>query len=369
VDTPHDFVSYGQYQQAGDEISNSQGNLPKNVSWYRKHFKLPLNWDGSHIELYVEGSYSVSTWYINGELLGTHSNGYTSAIYRLDNNTAGLKYDGTENVLAVFIDGRMEHCTGWWYEGAGLFRNSYLISSDPIHTPPHGIFASASVAGVYDYTSRGADPRLGVTATAVEVAVEALVENSAGSTFDAGFVSFVLRDQTGVVKISSAPMNLTGLSAPTTLKVTLQLPEAECWSVPRPYLYTLVTTVKSGSGTLLETTNTTVGVRGVAWDAQKGLLLNKQQVKMRGFCNHENFAGVGSAISERINLYRMQQMRGVGGNAWRASHNPPSPALLSLADRLGVLVLDENRILKTGLAQNMVDLVERDRNHPSVIFW
>ena len=115
VDTPHDFVSYGPYLETGAEVSNGQGNLAKNVSWYRKHLRMPAAWEGSHIELYVEGAYSVATYYLNGQLLGTHQNGYTSAIWRLDSVPgAALRFgDGGDNVLAVFVDARMAHCTGW----------------------------------------------------------------------------------------------------------------------------------------------------------------------------------------------------------------------------------------------------------------
>ena len=158
---------------------------------------------------------------------------------------------------------------------------------------------------------------------------------------------------------------------------------AELWSVPRPYLYTLVTTVLVG-GVAVDAKNESVGVRNVAWDADRGLLLNDQPVKMRGFCNHESWAAVGAALPDRIDLHRVQQMRGVGGNAWRTSHNPPEPVLLAIADRLGLLVLDENRVLATNAncegcsnvpayagdpAEDMFQLARRDRNHASVIFY
>jgi beta-galactosidase/beta-glucuronidase len=160
----------------------------------------------------------------------------------------------------------------------------------------------------------------------------------------------------------------TASALPANVSATIALTQANVWSVARPYLYALNTQVRVGNK-IVDSVNTSFGVRNVAWSADHGLLLNEQRVKMRGFCEHENFAGVGSAIPERVNLFRLQQMRGVGGNAWRASHNPPSPSLLELADRLGVVVLDENRVFQTALANNMADLVSRDRNHPAVIFW
>ena len=146
-----------------------------------------------------------------------------------------------------------------------------------------------------------------------------------------------------------AHSNATATARNATVTVAappLLLAAAELWSVGRPYLYTLVARVALAAAPrgAYDAVNTTVGVRRIVWDPAHGLMLNTEKIKMRGFCNHESFAGVGAAIPPRIDLFRVQQMRGVGGNAWRTSHNPPEPALLDVTDRLGVLVLDENRV-------------------------
>ena len=132
----------------------------------------------------------------------------------------------------------------------------------------------------------------------------------------------------------------------------MTIAKAELWSVARPFLYTLVATLRPGVGgnahpAEVDSVNSTLGIRELVWNAADGLHVNGQNVKLRGFCNHESFAGVGAAIPPRVDLLRVQQMRGVGGNAWRTSHNPPEPALLELTDRLGIVVLDENRVLTT----------------------
>ena len=175
-------------------------------------------------------------------------------------------------------------------------------------------------------------------------------------------VRFQLVDARGVVvaactatqpvgAAASGAASATGAGHPTTATLKappLKLAAAELWSVARPYLYTLVARVDHATSLTpaYDLVNTSIGVRGVVWDPA-GLLLNTQRIKMRGFCNHESFAGVGAAIPPRIDLFRVQQMRGVGGNAWRTSHNPPEPALLHVTDRLGVIVLDENRVFAT----------------------
>ena len=201
----------------------------------------------------------------------------------------------------------------------------------------------------------------------------------------AASVSWSLYAADGETLVASAgPTAVTADPAGTTLVgPAMTVSSAELWSVPRPYLHTLVTMVSVG-GAAVDTRNESVGFRSIAWSAEQGLFLNNQPVKMRGFCNHESWAGVGAALPDRIDLHRVQQMRGVGGNAWRTSHNPPEPVLLAMADRLGIVVLDENRVLATNAncegcantpsysgypAADMYALALRDRNHASVIFY
>eukprot|EP01048_Picozoa_sp_COSAG05_P006408 COSAG05_NODE_414_length_10051_cov_120.012158_4_plen_605_part_00 len=165
----------------------------------------------------------------------------------------------------------------------------------------------------------------------------------------------------------------------------MRLSNIQLWSVARPYLYTLRVDV-TVDGKVTDSMNQSVGIRNLAWDAEQGLKVNEQPVKMRGACNHESFTGVGAALPDRVDLLRVQQMRGVGMNAWRSSHNPPEPVLLDIADRLGILVLDENRVLATDVncqgrdckdvpyyagdpAVDMGNLAKRDRNHPSVAWY
>eukprot|EP01052_Picozoa_sp_SAG31_P025437 SAG31_NODE_2229_length_6145_cov_2.651009_4_plen_309_part_00 len=262
------------------------------------------------------------------------------------------------------------------YEGGGLFRNSYLISSSRIRLPSHGVFVTATVRdGGYTFPTL---PREGITAASATVKVRATVEIADADDWSAIAsgnlvveVSFIIVTSSGAA-LASQTVRTEGAARQHTKQVqigaSLDLQNAEVWSIARPYLYTLRTAIRIGNATI-DSANTTFGIRNVHWSADRGLLLNEQRVKMRGFCNHENFGGVGSAIPERINLFRLQQLRGVGGNAWRTSHNPPSPSLLKLADRLGVVLLDENRVFQTGLSHNMEDLVQRDRNSPAVLFY
>jgi beta-galactosidase/beta-glucuronidase len=366
VDFPHDFIITGAdplvspYDRSAQQ---GQAFIPKTVGAYRKHFAVPAAWRGQHIELYVEGMYAYATYYLNGAFLGTHALGYTSFFARLDNNTAPLLYGGAENVLAVFVDATEARDTGWWYEGGGGCRHTFLTASPAAaHIVPHGLHADVSLTEGFAYPASPAD---GVVARAATVLAFAEVESDSSASPSAVFTLF---DASGAA-VASAAAKAVALSpaAPTgTLLATLQLYNASAWSVGRPYLYTLSAALGGAGG---HTVNASIGLRSVRWDADEGVFINEQRVRFRAFCDHESFTAVGMAVPDRVNLFRYQAMRGMGGNGRRFSHNPPAPALLDLADRLGLLTLDENRVFALGLSPNMVDLVQRDRNHASVIFW
>lgn len=135
--------------------------------------------------------------------------------------------------------------------------------------------------------------------------------------------------------------------------------------------------------TTVDSLNLSFGVRKIILDANLGMKLNGLPVKMRGYCDHSSFGGVGAAVPDRVQLFHAQALRAAGGNSWRMAHNPPVPARLDVADRIGVLILDENHFYgehgrpygvynpetKLESQRDLAELVQRDRNHPSVWAW
>ena len=374
VDTPHDATIVGNFSKSD---SAGEAFLPPAVSYYRKHFRAPAAWAGSVVTIELDASLSTSTFWLNGnQLVVAKPNGYLPLVLRLDN--AGLNFSDTlDNIFVAYVDG--SKTTGWWYEGSGLLRhNRLVVTAAAAYVAPFGI---ASPHFVENIVPRAA-PAAGLTG---DVTLTPSVDLLTGGARTSATVSWVLYAADGVTRVASAgPTSVTIDGTGTTLLgPAMAVAAAELWSVPRPYLHTLVTTVSVG-GSAVDSRNESVGFRAIAWSAEQGLFLNNQRVKMRGFCNHESWAGVGAALPDRIDLHRVQQMRGVGGNAWRTSHNPPEPVLLALADRLGIVVLDENRVLATNAncdgcantpsysgdpAADMYALALRDRNHASVIFY
>ncbi|MGH8024977.1 MAG: glycoside hydrolase family 2 protein, partial [Limisphaerales bacterium] len=150
----------------------------------------------------------------------------------------------------------------------------------------------------------------------------------------------------------------------------LTVPNPHLWSLESPYLHTLVTTIRNRAS-VVDRYTTPFGIRTIHWDPNNGFFLNGQRVELKGTCNHQDAAGVGVAVPDALNVWRLEQLKKMGCNAIRTSHNAPSPELLDACDRLGMLVMDENR--EYGINPQELDelkaLILRDRNHPSVIIW
>ena len=366
VDTPHDAIISSSYSP---NAGRSGGYLPLNVSWYRKHFHLPADWQGSAIFVYFEGVFRSSKVYLNGEFVSGHQSGYTSFVVRLDNQSSISFGDSGENVLAVRAEAAGG--SGWWYEGGGIYRHVYLTKTSRVHIVADGVYFPGNITGgiTPDVNTRGV-----LFASQCEFFPQVDVVND-GTTISTGVqVKFTIfdRNQQEVGHISGRASS-EGITPGRSLRFSAKmvLKNVSLWTTRHPYLYRVSMVIFDSNGTVLDEVNTTTGVRMVEWDSYRGFYLNREQFVWRGFCNHNSFAGVGVAVPDRINLFRAQALRAVGGNSWRMSHNPPVPALLDILDRLGVLVWDENRNFgnNSDWLQCMRDMVRRDRNHPSVIIW
>eukprot|EP00035_Acanthoeca_spectabilis_P016130 m.326674 g.326674 ORF g.326674 m.326674 type:complete len:946 (-) comp16485_c0_seq4:4008-6845(-) len=358
VNAPHDMLIAQPYSPDNTE---KMAFIARNVGWYRKHFSLPSEWQGQSVYLYFEGVFHETTVWLNGQKIAFHDAGYTSWWLRLD-NVPGVKYGTEGNVLAAYVNASTG--TGWWYEGGGLIRHVQLVAMDPVHIEPFGSWVHTN----------------GST-----FVTETTVENHGTAAASVAVKATVSESATGAVRatVTSNPVNVPAgvASSVVVLPVTWHDVPVQMWSVQTPNLYTVTFEVVSGT-TVFDSLNITTGVRDVRFDADKGLFINEQRIKMRGFCDHSNFGGVGGAVPDRLQLYRAQALRAVGGNAWRMAHNPPSLSRLDYMDALGMLALDENRDYGGNRGQggitdesvsdelvDMADMVRRDRSHPSVIWW
>jgi hypothetical protein len=230
--------------------------------------------------------------------------------------------------------------------GGGLNRHARIrVTPQQARIPTFGVSAPSFVEGS---VHTRATPSQGVWADQVGLYATVEVNNAAPTATTGVSVSYTVYAADGVTVVGSATNNLGTVNASQTrsAEALINVNNAELWSVARPYLHTLVTAVTVG-GQAYDTVNSTVGFRSVTWDPQTGLYINDQAVKMRGFCDHESFAGVGSAQADRVFLLKLQWRRGMGGNAWRTSHNAPGVALNDLSDALGQVIMLENRVFAT----------------------
>ena len=354
VKVPHDWVTILPY---ADVASHSHGyktvgyKYPEtSVGWYRKTINIPACDLGKHIALQFDGIFRNARVWFNGFYMGTEPSGYATQVYDV---TEYVNYGG-DNLICVRADATLEE--GWFYEGAGIYRDAWLMKSAAVGVAPFGTFVYADLKQPYDK---------------VTIYVETEVNNHSLTTQQCE-VSHRLLDADGREVAKSEPSTVT-LRAKQTLNtqlLTLNLSAPHLWSPADPYLYKVETTVKV-DGCVTDVYETTTGIRDTEFDADRGFLLNGQPLKLKGVNMHQDHAGVGAAIPDALQAWRIKQLKKMGCNAYRASHNPMTPALLDICDREGILVIDENRL--TGINEEHLRLLERmikrDRNHPSVILW
>ena len=354
VKVPHDWVTILPY---ADVASHSHGyktvgyKYPEtSVGWYRKTINIPASDLGKHIALQFDGIFRNARVWFNGFYMGTEPSGYATQVYDV---TEYVNYGG-DNLICVRADATLEE--GWFYEGAGIYRDAWLMKSAAVGVAPFGTFVYADLKQPYDK---------------VTIYVETEVNNHSLTTQQCE-VSHRLLDADGreVAKSESSTIMLRAKQTLNSQLLTLNLNTPHLWSPADPYLYKVETTVKV-DGRVTDVYETTTGIRDIEFDADRGFLLNGQPLKLKGVNMHQDHAGVGAAIPDALQAWRIKQLKKMGCNAYRASHNPMTPALLDICDREGILVIDENRL--TGINEEHLRLLERmikrDRNHPSVILW
>ena len=353
VNIPHDWVTTLPYAK---EASHSHGyktvgyQYPEtSVGWYRKIISIPSSDFGKHISLRFDGIFRNARVWFNGFYMGTEPSGYATQVYDV---TEYVNYGG-ENLICVRADATLEE--GWFYEGAGIYRDAWLEKTSAVSVAPFGTFVYADLKQPY---------------TSANLTIETEVNNSS-LTLQSCQVEQRLLDAEGREVAKSEAESLT-LKPKETLrcKQLLKIENPHLWSTIDPYLYKVETTVKVGSK-VTDVYETTTGFREIVFDADKGFLLNGKQLKLKGVNMHQDHAGVGSAIPDALQTWRIKKLKEIGCNAYRSSHNPMTPALLDICDREGILVIDENRLtgINTEHKRLLENMIKRDRNHPSIILW
>ena len=356
VNLPHDWAVELPFDQNAD---GSHGFKPlgakyptNSIAWYRRTFELPASNSGKRIWLTFDGVMHDASVLVNGWLVRRHEGGY----YPFREDITDVVHFGGENTISVRVDATKSE--GWFYEGAGIYRHVWLDITSPVAIAPDGIFVYSTFSNNVPEGPATINMRTTLLNKQTNASVAEVNWSIAGP--DGQSIEEGGAHQTSEV----APGSETEYSREIGIRSPV------LWSPENPKLYKLVTTV-SVDGKVVDQETTPFGIRIVGFDPTNGFLLNGKHYEIYGTCNHQDAAGVGAAIPDALQEFRIKQLKAFGCNAIRTSHNPPTPELLNVCDRLGMLVMDESRLMGSD-SENMRkwdDQIRRDRNHPSVAIW
>jgi beta-galactosidase len=353
LDLPHDWAVELPFVNSANSDVMAHGYKPvggmfpeTSIGWYRKHFRISKKDSGQRFQLQFDGVFRDAEYWINGFYLGNNKSGYVGIDYDI---TDYLNYD-KENVVVVRVNASQYE--GWFYEGAGIYRHVWLNRYNNVHIANDGVFAYSTGAG----------------ARAV-INIETTVENK--NLLNTGcMVSSVITDRNGKVIGRSSDQSLVlAVNESKTVKQNINVAHPRLWSLEDPYLHRITTLIKY-KGKVIDSATMRFGIRTVNI-TKDGLFLNGNYLKIKGTNNHQDHAGLGSALPDGLQYYRIRLLKELGSNAYRTSHNAPTPELLDACDSLGMLVLDEQRLLNS--SPEYVDqfrrLLRRDRSRACVFLW
>lgn len=345
LDLPHDWVVEGPFDP---KANMSQGYRRRGIAWYRRYLRVDAAERGRHVELQLDAVGTHATVWINGTVVHRNWSGYNANNIDI---TPFLRYGDQLNTIAVRVDAKAME--GWWYEGAGMYRHTWLVTRGALHVVTDGVHATPR---------QGQD---GVWSVPVEVTL-----NNSGKLAANAVVEVTLYDPAGkAVARRTAPVRV-GVLATASAQLPLTIRNPALWSIENTNLYRVATRVLQ-DGKAQDEVSVSTGFRGIRFDAARGFFLNGVHVKLQGVCIHLDHAGVGVALPDAIWAYRLRRLKELGVNAIRFSHNAPPAEVLDLIDRMGFVVMDENRNFNPSpdYMKQLEWMVKRDRNHPSVILW
>jgi beta-galactosidase len=320
LNVPHDWSIEGPFDQNAPTTGRG-GYLPAGIGWYRKHFTLPQSLSGQRVFVEFDGVMANSDVYINGVHLGNRPYGYVAFRYEL---TSSLKFGSVDNVLSVKCDNSVQPASRY-YAGAGIYRHVRLIATDPVHIDQWATYVTTPAP----------------TAAAATVHVTTVVVNQ-GAAAETVTLQGVVSGPDGIAlaPVTTPAQSVAPGKAGTTFSFDVPVSNPQLWDTAAPNLYSLHTNVQVG-GTTVDDDVTSFGIRSLTFDPATGMSLNGKTLKFKGVAIHQEVSALGVAVPERAWQRRLAEFKALGVNAIRTSHNPFAPEFLDLADRMGLLVMDE----------------------------
>lgn len=352
VNLPHDWAV--ELPFVHDDALQSHGYKPlgrrypeTSVGWYRREFDIPKSDLGRRISIEFDGAFRDVLVFVNGCFIGRNTNGYVPFGFDV---TDFLTYGGT-NVVVLRVDASFGD--GWFYEGAGVYRHLWLLKTDCVHLERWGSVVRSTI---------GKDE--------ATLDLSAAVVNASNASRSA-IVKWEILDAAGTV-MAKAASDAQTVPADGCLPFLAHasLTNPRLWSIESPSLYTALITVEY-DGSVSDGERVDFGIRSAVFDPDHGFFLNGKPVKIQGVCNHQDHAGVGAALPDRLQAFRVGVMQQMGCNAIRTSHNMPTPELVAACDRMGVMMMCETRQMSSnpeGMSQ-LDTMIKRYRNSPSIILW
>ena len=331
VSVPHDALC----DEEIDTSEDSSGGYKKRICcWYKKSFAV-TDMDFDYAELTFDGVLGKCEVYLNGVLATRNFSGYNS--FSCDVSAYIVR---GENTIAIYVDPRRPE--GWWYEGVGIYRPARIVFKNNSRIVDDECFVRCSLAG-----------------GEWRAEADLVIKNPENA-----IVSAALKDKNGKL-ISSF-----SCKAEEKISINLCAKNPKLWSPESPERYLFVAELINDNSEI-DKFNCTVGFRTVEWNAERGMLLNGNPYLINGICSHQDHAGVGAATTPEIEEFRIIKLKELGVNAYRCVHHAPSKTLLEICDRLGMLVMVENRHFSTSseVLSQLENLVKTSRNHPSVFLY
>ena len=383
LDLPHDFQFEQPWTEGG---GGARGFKPSCEGWYRKTFTVPESWQGLNVKLDFGGIIYLGDVYINGTKVASTDYGYVGLEADL---TKHLRYGG-ENVVAVYASTGPKKGSRW-YTGAGLFRDVRLQLENPTHIARHGVYITCEVD---ELTSKQVDELSASGVRSEELGTRQLV-NSSTSTINIQVEVDGWQKRKNVcirARVIDAEGNVVGKATGTMPKYTKQtstevilttvnIADAKLWDIDSPYLYSADVVVEA-DGMVVDSVREQFGIRKIEFSKDFGFKLNGRKVFLKGISNHHDMGALGAAAFDDGIERMMRRLKEFGFNHIRCSHNPYSESFTKIADRVGLLIVDEltdkwsdndywggRRPFTMLWPQMITEWVKRDRNSPSVIMW
>ncbi|WP_229260315.1 beta-galactosidase GalA [Duganella alba] len=345
LDLPHDWAVEGPFDP---KANVAQGYRPRGIGWYRRYLQVDPSERGKHFELQFDAIATHATVWVNGNVVSRNWSGYNASYIDI---TPFLRYGDAMNTIAIRVDA--EAMEGWWYEGAGMYRHSWLVKRNPVHVVTDGVHAT---------------PRL-IKDKQWSIPVEVTLNNS-GKTAGDVIVEVTVYDPSGKQVAQRTTPARVGVLATSSVQLPVTINNPALWSIEKTNLYRVTTRVLQ-AGKAQDEVSLNTGFRTIRFDAAQGFFLNGVHVKLQGVCIHQDHAGVGVAVPDSVWEYRLRRLKEMGVNAIRFSHNAPAAEVLDMVDRMGFVVMDENRNFNPSAdyMKQLEWMVKRDRHHPGIVLW